>query len=50
MVAQVTMPASPPQSNTFIAASLSESSGDVHACFVHSYDQKLSVVRFLPYS
>jgi hypothetical protein len=46
MVAQVTTPAKPPQSRTFMAVSLSESFGDVHACFVHSYDQKLFTVSF----
>jgi hypothetical protein len=44
MEAQVTIPASPPQRRTFMVVSLSESSDDVHVCFIHSYDQKLYVV------
>ncbi len=37
----VTIPASPPQISTLKAVSLSVSSGEVQACLLTSYDQKL---------
>lgn len=48
IVAHVTIPASPPHINTLNAVSLFVSSGELHACLHHSYDQKLHLSANAP--